>query len=62
MPSRNFKQLIEAMPPARRKRIEGRFQASLASMPLDELRKAREMSQLQLSEILCVHQNEISKD
>jgi hypothetical protein len=39
------------MPPARRKKIEERFQASLASMPLDELRKAREMTHLQLSKI-----------
>ena len=51
MPTRNFRQLIEAMPPARRQAIEKRFQESLASMPLDALRKAREMTQLQLGEI-----------
>jgi hypothetical protein len=34
---------------------------SIASMPLDEIRKMRAMTQLQLSEILSVHQSEISK-
>lgn len=61
MPTHNFHQLIEAMPPARRQAIEKRFQESLASMPLDALRKAREMTQLQLGEILGVHQSEVSK-
>jgi transcriptional regulator with XRE-family HTH domain len=61
MPTRNFRQLIEAMPPARRQSIEKRFQESLAAMPLDELRKARELTQLQLGELLGVHQSEISK-
>lgn len=61
MPTRKFHQLIDAMPTARRQKIEKRFQESLASMPLDELRKAREMTQLQLSEVLGVHQSEVSK-
>ena len=61
MPTRNFRQLVEAMSPARRETIEKRFQESLASMPLDELRKAREMTQLQLGEALGVHQSEVSK-
>jgi transcriptional regulator with XRE-family HTH domain len=49
------------MPPARRQRIEKRFEESIASMPLDEIRKMRAMTQLQLSELLSVHQSEISK-
>ncbi len=61
MPTHNFRQLIEAIPPARREGIEQRFQESLASMPLDALRKAREMTQLQLSEALGAHQSEVSK-
>lgn len=61
MPTRNFRQLIEAMPPARRKNIEQRFQESIAAMPLDDLRRAREMTQLQLGEVLGVHQSEVSK-
>ena len=61
MATRNFRQLVEAMPPERRMKIEKRFQESLASMPLDELRRAREMTQLQLGEALGVHQSEVSK-
>lgn len=61
MPTRNFKQLTEEMAPARRQTIEKHFQESLASMPLDALRKAREMTQLQLGEVLGVHQSEVSK-
>lgn len=61
MPTRNFRQLIEAMPPTRRRAIEKRFQESLASTPLDALRKAREMTQLQLGEVLGVHQSEVSR-
>ena len=61
MATRNFRQLVEAMPPGRRMKIEQRFQESLASMPLDELRRTREMTQLQLGEALGVHQSEVSK-
>ena len=49
------------MPPERRQNIAKRFEESLAFMPLDELRKAREMTQIQLSEVLGVHQSEVSK-
>lgn len=61
MSTRNFRQLIEAMPPPRRQKLEKRFQESIAAMPLDALRKAREMTQLQLGEVLGVHQSEVSK-
>ena len=61
MPTRNFRELIDAMPPARRQKLEKRFQESVSAMPLDALRKAREMTQLQLSEVLGVHQSEVSK-
>jgi transcriptional regulator with XRE-family HTH domain len=61
MPARNFRELLEAMPPDRRRRIENRFQKSLAAMPLDQLRKAQQMTQLQLAEILGVNQGEVSK-
>lgn len=59
MPSRNFRQLLEVMPPARRRKIEERFEERLAAMPLDELRKARALTQVQLGEALGVHQSEI---
>ena len=61
MATRNFRELVQAMPQARQQRIEKRFQDSLASMPLDELRKLRAMTQLQLGEVLGVHQSEVSK-
>lgn len=61
IPTRNFNQLIAAMPASHRQAIEKRFEESLAAPPLDALRKAREMTQLQPDEILGVHQSEISK-
>lgn len=61
MPTRNFRELLEAMPPSRRQNVEKRFQESVAAMPLEALRKAHEMTQLQLSEVLGVHQSEVSK-
>jgi len=52
MPTHNFRDLLDAMPLERQKRIEKRFQKSLAAMPLDQLRKARQMTQLQLVEVV----------
>ncbi|HBY60082.1 MAG TPA: hypothetical protein DEH78_09680 [Solibacterales bacterium] len=52
MATRNFRELVGTMPQARQQEIEKRFQDSLASMPLDELRKLREMTQLHLGEVL----------
>jgi transcriptional regulator with XRE-family HTH domain len=49
------------MPAERQRRIERRFQKSLAAMPLDQLRKAQQMTQLQLAGILGVNQGEVSK-
>lgn len=61
MATRNFRRLVEAMPRARQQKIEKRFQESVESMPLDELRKLRKLTQLQLGEALGVHQSEVSK-
>ena len=61
MPTRNFRELLEAMPADRQRKIEKRFQKSLEAMPLDQLRKAQEMTQLQLAEILGVSQGEVSR-
>jgi transcriptional regulator with XRE-family HTH domain len=61
MPARNFRELLEAMPRDRQRRIEKRFRKSLAAMPLDQLRKAQQMTQLQVAEVLGVHQGEVSK-
>jgi transcriptional regulator with XRE-family HTH domain len=61
VPNRKFRELLDAMPAERRQRIEKRFQKSLAAMPLDQIRKAQQMTQLQLAGILGVNQGEISK-
>ena len=61
MPTRNFRELLEAMPVERQRRIEKRFQKSLAAMPLDQLRKAQQMTQLRVAELLGVNQGEVSK-
>jgi hypothetical protein len=61
MPTRNSRDLLEAMPADRQRRIERRFQKSLAAMPLDQLRKAQQMTQLQLAEIFGVNQGGVSK-
>src|ERR1039457_224336 len=61
MPTRNFRELLEAMPPDRQRGIKNRVRKSLASMPLDQLRRAQQMTQLQLAESLGVNQGEVSK-
>lgn len=60
MPMRNFSQLMNAMSPERRQNIEKRFEESLAAMPPDELRNARELTKLQLVEIMGLQESEIS--
>jgi transcriptional regulator with XRE-family HTH domain len=61
MPTRKFRELIKSMPPERQQRIAKRVRESLSSMPLDEIRKARQMTQAKLAETLGVNQGEVSK-
>jgi transcriptional regulator with XRE-family HTH domain len=61
MATHKFRELMEAMLADRQRRIEKRFQESLAAMPLDQIRKAQQMTQLQLAGILGVNQGEVSK-
>jgi transcriptional regulator with XRE-family HTH domain len=61
MPTRKFRDLLQAMPPERQQRIEKRLQETMAAMPLDQLRRAQEMTQIQLAGILGVNQGEVSK-
>ena len=49
------------MPPERLQKIANRVPQTLAAMPLDEIRKARQMTQAKLAETLGVNQGEISK-
>ncbi len=61
MPARKFRELIDAMPASRRQKIAQRVRETLAGMPLDELRKARQMTQARLAQSLGVNQGEVSK-
>jgi DNA-binding XRE family transcriptional regulator len=59
--ARNIKELFDKMDPERAARVEARVQATLAAMPMDELREARSLTQTQLGEILHVSQGAVSK-
>ena len=61
MPARNFRELLDAIPAERRQRIDQRVRETIAAMPLDELRRARQMTQVRLAESLGVNQGEVSK-
>lgn len=56
-----FKTLTDRMPAASRARIEARAKKILAEMPLHELRRARELSQATIANVLGVQQGSISK-
>ena len=49
------------MSPERRARVDARVRAALEEMPLQELRRARELSQSRLAELLEMTQPEVSK-
>jgi len=61
MPHRKFSELTRTWPGARRQKVARRVEETLASMPLEGLRKAHEMTQAKMAEILGVAQSEISK-
>ena len=61
MPARNFRELLDAMPAERRQKVGQRVRETIAAMPLDELRRARQMTQAKLAESLGVNQGEVSK-
>ena len=61
MPTRNFRELLKAMPAERRRKIAGRVRESVEAMPLDEIRRARKMTQATLADQLGVNQGEVSK-
>jgi DNA-binding XRE family transcriptional regulator len=61
VPARKFKELLDAMPAERREKVARRVHQTLAAMPLDELRRARQMTQAKLAETLGVNQGEVSK-
>lgn len=59
--ARKFSELRSRMSPEARARAEDRAMARLASMPLDELRRARGLSQKALAEVLDVQQPSIAR-
>jgi DNA-binding XRE family transcriptional regulator len=59
--TRNFRELEAKMSPESRARAEAKAKKMLAEMPLDELREAREMTQVHLAKILGVNQAAVSK-
>jgi transcriptional regulator with XRE-family HTH domain len=56
-----FRDILESMPAERKQRIADRTAELLAELPLQELRKARELSQEELAESLGVNQATVSK-
>jgi transcriptional regulator with XRE-family HTH domain len=59
--ARNFNELLAKMSPERRARVDAKVKDALAQMPLEELRQARELTQVQLAEVLQVSQGAVSK-
>lgn len=59
--ARNFNELRAKMPPAALARSEAMARETLANMPLDELRAARNLTQEHLAEVLGIKQASISK-
>jgi helix-turn-helix protein len=59
--ARKFAELRAKMSPDRRARNEARTQELLAEMPLNELRRARDLTQVTLAQAMGTAQGEISK-
>jgi DNA-binding XRE family transcriptional regulator len=59
--ARNFNELRAKMSPEARARSEAMAREMLATMPLDELRAARHMTQESLASVLGIKQASISK-
>lgn len=49
------------MSPERRARVEARVQAALKEMPLHELRRAHDLTQVTLAKVMETSQGEVSK-
>ena len=59
--TKKFSELRATMSPEGRARVDARVQVALQEMPLNELRRAREMAQKTVGEILGMAQPEVSK-
>lgn len=59
--AKKFSELRAKMSPEARARVDARVQAALQQMPLNELRRALELAQKTVGEILGMTQPEVSK-
>lgn len=59
--AKKFAELRARMSPEARVRVEARVQTALQEMPLNELRRARELAQKTVGEVLGMTQPEVSK-
>ncbi len=59
--ARKFQELVDKMSPGSQARSKARAKELLENMALDELRAARELTQVSLAKILNVSQSEVSK-
>jgi DNA-binding XRE family transcriptional regulator len=59
--AKNFRELEARMTPAARARAAAKTHDLLRSLPLDELREARDLTQEHLASVLHVNQSAISK-
>jgi ribosome-binding protein aMBF1 (putative translation factor) len=59
--ARNFKELYDKMPKASRERVEERVKEFHHAMALDDIRRARKLTQVEVAEKLGVDQGAVSK-
>jgi transcriptional regulator with XRE-family HTH domain len=59
--AKKWRDLYNKLPADARAEIEARVAATLKEMPLQDLRRARQLSQVRLAETLDVAQSEVSK-
>lgn len=59
--AKKFSELRAKMSPEARARVDARVQAALQEMPLNELRRARELAQKTVGDLLGMAQPEVSK-
>ena len=58
---KNWKNIRGEMAPESQARLDARLKETLASMPLDKMRKARSLTQVAVAERLHVDQGSVSK-
>jgi len=59
--AKKFETLRNKMSPERQQAVEKRVQKTIAEMPLADLRKARQLTQSQIGELLKISQASVSK-